>query len=659
MNKRIWSLLLASALLLGSVTACGNTPPNKTEGESAVTETDTSEKETEFPETSAPADSVLSDHLTENGVAVSQIVISEGASQLEKFAAEELAYHIKTVSGAVVPVVNAAEDDGRSVIIATPDSMPQLEELFPDDLAWLRTTEEEDGRRWGDDGFAIRRVNNTIYIFGANEKGAQNGVYDFIEENLGVLWIRADDEIGLIYDEMLTIEVIKTDYREKSPFQFRGSSGGGAADPSVDTVRTRNKLNATTYGMPGNGMKEQADIGLDVFICLHNIKYWITTSPIYDPAITEYWETDEDGIHKTYAESVQANVWSDLVIDTIAANMIAQLDLYADTVGLERIGVSLEDALMGRVYPEDREPFEYAPGEFVYPGEADYFSTVYYTFLNKIARQVGEKYPDVMINTYAYYDTMTPPRCALEDNVEIVFCFIFEDLTQPNIKDAFGMYPETEAAAFKKWLEVTDHIICYSYYGCYHPSGWYERPTWSRIQNDFQYFAENGLTGIQPDIYKDYDEMEYILEQEWGFERGEIWEMNLLTHWLTFKLAWNPYEDIDSLIESFCDKVYGNASEHMQEYYRLLQLGWNAGAEDRASQFNANYKWDTHIIHYYWDFIDTEVDGVHILTTIQETLEKAWDAADEKAKTHIRRPRECFSGTNWENFIAEYGNYPY
>jgi hypothetical protein len=34
---------------------------------------------------------------------------------------------------------------------------------------------------------------------------------------------------------------------------------------------------------------------------------------------------------------------------------------------------------------------------------------------------------------------------------------------------------------------------------------------------------------------------------------------------------------------------------------------------------------------------------VYILEAIQETLDKAWDAADDKAKEYIRHPRECFA----------------
>ena len=55
--------------------------------------------------------------------------------------------------------------------------------------------------------------------------------------------------------------------------------------------------------------------------------------------------------------------------------------------------------------------------------------------------------------------------------------------------------------------------------------------------------------------------------------------MNILSMWLYYKLCWNPYEDLDALIVEFCDKVYGDASPYMQEYYDLLEVGWKNGAE--------------------------------------------------------------------------------
>ena len=67
--------------------------------------------------------------------------------------------------GADVTVTNAAQSDSLPIIIATPDSLPELETLFPEDLAWLRAVGKVgDMERWGEDGFAIRQHDGKIYI---------------------------------------------------------------------------------------------------------------------------------------------------------------------------------------------------------------------------------------------------------------------------------------------------------------------------------------------------------------------------------------------------------------------------------------------------------------------------------------------------------------
>ena len=171
------------------------------------------------------------------------------------------------------------------------------------------------------------------------------------------------------------------------------------------------------------------------------------------------------------------------------------------------------------VFPECTEPFEYAPGQFIEPNYdymSDYYSTVYFTFINKIAEKVAEKYPDVKIKTLAYYQTLNPPRCELRDNVYVVFSTINEDLTQP-FDQPQGQYPELDWAMLQKWLEVTDNLIMYGYYGCCYTMGWYERPVWYRMQDDFRYYAENGLTGVHPPIYYDSTHTLVLDKHNWGF----------------------------------------------------------------------------------------------------------------------------------------------
>jgi hypothetical protein len=167
------------------------------------------------------------------------------------------------------------------------------------------------------------------------------------------------------------------------------------------------------------------------------------------------------------------------------------------------------------------------------------------------------------------------------------------------------------------------------------------------MQSDIQLYAENGFNGMTPEGYGDIKGAlmpGYATTEKREFYQTieNNWTMNALTYWLYCKLAWNPYEDVDALIRDFCEKVYGDASEYMLEYYRILTLGWNEGGETMLSDFNVNYYLWTGI-ETVWDyFLDIEVDGVHIISAIKETLHKAYDAADDRGKEHIRYPMENY-----------------
>jgi len=672
--KRTLSLILAALILSSTITACGKTEPSPSvetdavekPNDTTVTETNapaaenpatdvsvTDATETDPVETNSPTPSYDTSLITENGVAKAHIVIPENAEHLVKYGADELVYHIKLVSGSEISVTNAALEDSLPIIIATPDSLPELETLFPEDLTWLRTLSEEDGRRWGDDGFAIRQKDGKIYIFGATEVGSLNGVYDFIEENFNLLWL-GSTEADIIFDEMPTINVVKADYREKSPFTI--NLHGWAT-----YFQERNKQYLTDTLLGGDA----------------TVKSLLLASPTYDPNITEYWDTDRDGnplspsSSKNWTqkvpdhESKQLNFWSQLTADTVAGGVIATLDTFSDADRPPYINVCMEDTYPPSVYPAMTEPFEYAPGQFAYPEDSNYLSNVYFTFINRVARKVAEKYPDVYINTLAYTWATDAPDCEMEKNVSVWFCPYYEDYTQ----DSFAVSRaemETEsdpplAALEAQYLHnwITKHpdtpIMIYNYYFCYHLLGYYERPIWSRLQSDLQYFAENGFLGTTlcgfplenstaPYPFQTHPTSPLAFTEDQGFD------MSLLTRWVYYKLLWNPYEDLDALIVEFCDKVYGNASEHMQEYYALLKEGWDIGSETILTAFNAEYYYYTGVWYYYDYFLAIENDeGVYILDELGKILTKAYEAADDRAKGFIRYPYEMYQ--DWERIL--------
>ncbi len=603
--KRTIAGLLSLLMLISAMASCGKTLPAATD----AVET-----------TAAEADSFASDGnlITENGIAKAHVVLAESADSVLVYAAEELLYHAEKVSGATLSVVNEADANGLSIVIGTPDTNPEIAELFPEDMAWL-TTLKEDGKQYGDDGFAIRSLNGKLYIFGATSRGAMNGVYDFIEENMGVLWIRAVEEIGLIYDEMPTIAVAKTNYREKSPFQMRGWYTW-SSNRETSVMHSRNKMNT-------NSLMNPYPAGMEPFLWNHDLKGLVVNSPIYDPEITEYWNQYEDGTIVPIDEVSQINFWSDLTADTVAATLIQTLK---DNPHYTNIGLGVEDNYECIQYPECTEPFEYAPGRFVNPEDPEYLSTVYFTFVNKVARQVKAVFPEIPVNVLAYAFVIRKPLCELEDNIRIVVTPI-ERCLGSEITDPDNPYNVIVYNIMEDWKCVENTTLVYDYYGCSRAVHQYERPIWRTMQKDLHYYMECGFEGTLPQGPLDNSD-----DPGWGGgTRRQIWDMNTLTFWLYAKLTWDPDADIDELIAYFCDKVYGAASESMQEYYRLIEQGWNE-AESR-SEYLWNYK------HYAEIYFDVFVYQSDVEADIIAALQAAYDVAETDAiKERIRPIKESY-----------------
>ncbi|MBO4230011.1 MAG: hypothetical protein J5938_06655, partial [Clostridia bacterium] len=416
--KAFFSILLALLMLLPLLVSCGEAPQSapssseETSGSSSASEPAT--EEPKEPETDPfegadplPEELSIPECLkTKDGAVLGTIVLPKAAEgdAILQFAAQDLQYHLKKVLGADFAIVSRPGEGYGSIILATPDTLPAVSEMFADDIAWLSDRGSRETGKWGEDGFAIRQAGDNIYILGTISKGTMNGVYDLIEDNLGVLWTRADESLGLIYDELEEATIAKIDYREKSPFTTRGFLFGGERTNAL--MIARNKCNICG---------EVPDLGMVSSKCYHSVFSLINYSPIFDPNETEYWETDEEGNCLWQSGSKQVNPFSDKTADAMAATLIAWMEADPNY----RFGfIGEEDTRgYGRNVPWDTEPLEYAPGQYLQPEDANYYSTAFFMMINKVARKVKEAFPDAIVGTFICRIGIEPPACEIEDNV--------------------------------------------------------------------------------------------------------------------------------------------------------------------------------------------------------------------------------------------------
>ncbi|MBP1988724.1 DUF4838 domain-containing protein [Paenibacillus eucommiae] len=513
---------------------------------------------------------------------------------------------------------SGTSEERLQIILGTTESYPVSANLFPDDIAYLQHS----------DGYAIRKSGNRIYILGTEPKGVLNGVYDFLEKNAGVLWTRSTD-IGTLYDPLTTIEATKVDYVEKSPFKVRGwnLTGYGAngeyhEDPGTEAMMARNKMNAKMAEFANLPLWERHEaVGVKSFTLGHNLGYWLPNELYFD-SHKDYYNKDSNGNYIPVADDTQINFYHPDVPGVIAGRVKQFLVEHP----IEYVGIGINDNHYFNQGELSSSPFTTEDGTVIQPDEADYKSTVFYSFLNKIAAEVKATYPNVKIVTFAYFFTDIPPRVKLEDNIVIVMAPLTGDDRVPfNTSDESSMN-YSHRLKLEGWLEKTTNVVMYNYYGSF-LSDTYERPIADKVQADMKYYRDLGITGVIPEGLID--------------ARVPNWSINALQFWLFQKLYWNPDADIEQLKQEYIQKAYGAAAEPMRRYYDLIEQGWNYDQQPIAYNTSAN------------TYIGTYVIKAGIKDAAQAALNEAWSLADAKEKLRIEPIKATF-----EAMVLKIGELP-
>lgn len=167
------------------------------------------------------------------------------------------------------------------------------------------------------------------------------------------------------------------------------------------------------------------------------------------------------------------------------------------------------------------------------------------------ANQVADQFPDKMISTLAYeYGRHAPKTLKLRDNVNIMLCSIEAYRHKPIRED-------TSSAEFVKdvedWGKIATDIIVWDYVIQFnHLLSPF--PNLHVLQPNIQFFAENGVNAI--------------------FEQGNReagGEFAALRSYLISKLLWDPYLNIDSVMNDFLFGYYGGAGKPIREYIDVMR----------------------------------------------------------------------------------------
>jgi hypothetical protein len=181
------------------------------------------------------------------------------------------------------------------------------------------------------------------------------------------------------------------------------------------------------------------------------------------------------------------------------------------------------------------------------------------TFVNRLARDIKEDYPDVFIHTFAYqYTKKAPVGICVEDNVIVRLCNI-ECSWEASMEAQAKLDNKTPAAGFieniREWGRLSKHLYIWDY-ACNFYNYLLPFPNYKSMPENLRMYRKNNIVGVM---------------QQGNFAYGETSALADLECYLGARLLWNPYQDEDEIIDEFIKGVYGEECFYfIRKYVDLL-----------------------------------------------------------------------------------------
>ncbi len=471
--------------------------------------------------------------ISENKIANLTVIISKTATAVEITAAEEICEYLKKASGATFEIKTESAVNDRGIYIG--------HTKYADRYGLTCTDEEE---------WYIKAHDGNLIISGGSkpeERGVLYGVYHFLEDVIGIRWWNYHEEY-IPYERDLQISA--DFFAEGKPyFAIRQIS---------DIYFKRDLRTLARLRQHGDcGKEQQFELMTEEVKKCGNFVYgggpsMVHTTNLYIPP-EEYFEKHPnwfawdskfkehipDGQH-CFSNDELVNAMSQKVMEAIEKDRKA-----AKEKGLAMptyFSVSLADC-NGQCECEACRESEAKSGR----------SGHVLKFVNKIARKVAEKYPDVYIETLAYMLYHEPPLddTIPEKNVMIRLADIYVDL----LHDIKHKNNSEQLWRLNKWSEICaknqNPLVIWDYL-CYQ-FPFYPMPMIFKYFESFKVFKDAGVYG-------------FLIENHECANNG-MWA---LQEWILSKLMESPDVNQEELLNDFIYKYYGEAGESVKKYLTLV-----------------------------------------------------------------------------------------
>ena len=459
--------------------------------------------------------------LVRDGKTSYRIVVSADATTMDHKAAEDLAQWLRDMTGAAFAIGSDAQPPASHEICIG------------------KTNREPTGGSTRDlsfHGYRIAQEGERLFILGGSRSGVINGVYALLEEDLGCRWyndrtgIRIPHRATLTFTPMLRTSVPQLIARDSFYYQ--------SWNRDFALANRLTPLCATGHRPDSREIPAEWGGGMRYYpreLWVHSYG-WLVPWDQYRKSNPEYFMVNERGRrHKRQLCETNPAV-AEVIIDRLLEALKAHPDI-------QLISVSKNDG-GGTCQCDTCRSLNEAEG-------TDAASLL--TLVNRVAEGVAPHYPDVVITTLAYLETIRPPKTIRPaPNVGIRVCN--DKVSWPTPFKPAQDVPEY-VEMVERWSQVCNRIYVWDY-GINFSHQIAPMPNMYAIEQNVRFFVRNHAQGYM--AQSNYESA--CAEREW------------MRSWVIAKLMWEPSRDVWTLMQDFVWGYYGEAAPAVAKYYALL---WN------------------------------------------------------------------------------------
>lgn len=480
--------------------------------------------------------------LFSDGKSFYSIIIAEEASESEKYAAKELQTFIEKISGAYIPFKHCGTGKKGCRIIVGYNS--DVKTLFP----MIQHPSADD------ESFFYKNKDGDIVIMGGSERGTMYGVFSFLENEFGCRW----------YTQSCTIIPTKKnyvfntlDFSDSPKIPVRNIMYSEIRDAEF---RTHCRINEIIKTSP---VKPETQVGGCYGLLAPHTFWFLLPVETYFEEHPEYFAMRNG---KRQNGKTQPCFTNPDVLRIITNNLLNIMREHPEFDFYEA------SALDNRNHCE----CDNCRATIARMGS---YSDFLLDFVNKIAIVAEKEFPDKRIEFLAYQDTRHPPvKTRPKNNVvvriaglEVCHVHGFEECSS---KEALSFYNDLFGwRRIASDLNVWDYASNFSEYNNPYPNFY-------ALQKNIVSYHRLGVKGI-------------LEEGNHYTYNGEFQALHI---YVTTRLLWNPYCDLDALVNDFLQGYYGASSKYVRQYFDLIHSRVGEGTHMTPVTFFTNPYYDDNLI---------------------------------------------------------------